>query len=541
MQLHSMDDTSESMESVKGPKEGTEPFHRQIVGDHPSPDDHLGFEEYVAALARFITAPQTLPPLTVSIEGVWGSGKTSFMRQLEDTLEKAGDPVIWFNPWRHEKAEEVWAAFMLVFLEEIRTAPSGGRQLIGSLRLLRRRLDESQVKWDLAWKTAVGAGVFMIGVLTVGALGVLDQLTLGHLQAVGLVGAGGGLFGALIWTQRTIDRTERQLKAYIDDPGYADRVPFIQRFHEDLEAILDAYVTDDRVFVFIDDLDRCAVPRAAELMQAINLMLAEDERLVFIIGMDREKVAAGIAAKHEGILDFLPGTHRGEGHEFGSDYLEKFVQIPFVLPRPDEAEVEEFIDELIKSAVSDDPSTGEPDLPQSIPGWDRETIKEVTVLVAPYLEYNPRKLKKFVNLYRLRAHLADAADLFTWQAYGERSRTDLTLQQLGKFVAATVQWPTITNALAADNDLLHKLIAAGEDPDSVSDPSPRFESWREQDGLIELLRAVPEHTDESTAMVYNLETVDVSELLQISPQLSDDRDSPPVGESIHTETGTSSP
>jgi hypothetical protein len=245
---------------------------------------------------------------------------------------------------------------------------------------------------------------------------------------------------------------------------------------------------------------------------------------VFVIGMDREKVAAGIAAKHERTLDFLPESSRHEGHEFGSDYLEKFVQIPLVLPRPDESEIRGFIDDLVESAVPDDPTADSPDLTQSVAGWDRELLREVTVLVAPHLDYNPRKLKKFVNLYRLRVHLADAADLFAWQASGTREPHDLTLQQLGKFVAATVKWPRITDALAADDYLLHKLIAAAEDPDSVSDPSSRFEYWHSRDGLTELLRAVPAGAGDETAGAYSLETVNVSELLRISPQLTAGRD-----------------
>jgi hypothetical protein len=176
-----MSELSESVKSAGSDEPRPDPFHRQIVGDHPSSVDKLGFDEYVDALARFVTDPGTRPPLTVSVEGVWGSGKTSFMRQLERKLDDDGYPVVWFNPWRHEKADEVWAAFMLAFLEEIRTALSGRRRLRGYLHLLRSRFDESQVKRGLVWKGLVAAVVLLVGVLAVGALGLLTRLTLGHL------------------------------------------------------------------------------------------------------------------------------------------------------------------------------------------------------------------------------------------------------------------------------------------------------------------------------------------------------------------------
>lgn len=492
-------------------------FHSQIVGDDPSQVDQLGFDPHVASLAEFLTDPTTQPPLTVSVEGVWGSGKTSFMRQLEAKIDDE-HPVVWFNPWRHENTNELGAAFMLAFLRSIREGLSWRRRATGYGRLLLRRLNESRVRRDLAWKGLIGAVLAVIGAVALGALGLVDQLTLAQLQTVGLLGAGGGLLGVLVWTQRSLDRTESQLRAYIDDPGYADRVPFIQRFHDDLEDILDSYVADRRVFVFIDDIDRCAVPRAAELMQAINLMVADDSRLVFVIGMDREKVAAGIAAKHQDTLDFLPDAEYEEGHEFGSDYLEKFIDIPFAVPRPDKTDIERFIERFIRETLDADSPIDSAEASEEVAQWNRDLLYELTVLVAPYLEYNPRRIKKFLNLYRLQVHLANSYDLLEWQANGA-----LTLQQIGKFVAVTVQWPSITDALAADGDLFHDLVAAVEAPDSVADPSPEFTDWQQQDGLSELLRAVPDEPDAERSK-YDLSTADVTALLEISPPMRTDWD-----------------
>jgi hypothetical protein len=41
-------------------------------------------------------------------------------------------------------------------------------------------------------------------------------------------------------------------------------------------------------------------------MQAINLMIGESGNLVFVLGMDREKVAAGISLKYKNLIAFLP-------------------------------------------------------------------------------------------------------------------------------------------------------------------------------------------------------------------------------------------
>src|SRR5205807_1699429 len=83
------------------------------ISDQPAKKDRLGFEPYVKAIADFLTNERTVPPLTLSIEGEWGSGKSSFMTQLEGVLRKHGNLTLQFNAWRHDKHEELWAAFAL--------------------------------------------------------------------------------------------------------------------------------------------------------------------------------------------------------------------------------------------------------------------------------------------------------------------------------------------------------------------------------------------------------------------------------------------
>jgi predicted KAP-like P-loop ATPase len=55
------------------------------INDQPAKNDTLGFKPYVKAIADFLTDTFTEPPLTISIEGQWESGKSSFM--LQQTFE----------------------------------------------------------------------------------------------------------------------------------------------------------------------------------------------------------------------------------------------------------------------------------------------------------------------------------------------------------------------------------------------------------------------------------------------------------------------
>jgi hypothetical protein len=75
-------------------------------------------------------------------------------------------------------------------------------------------------------------------------------------------------------------------------------------------------------------------------MQGLNMMISDSPRLIFIIGMDREKVAAGVAAKYKELLPFLnpdngvlntPDSLR-QARNFGYSFLEKFIQLSFQVP-----------------------------------------------------------------------------------------------------------------------------------------------------------------------------------------------------------------
>ncbi|WP_263382201.1 P-loop NTPase fold protein [Granulicella arctica] len=70
---------------------------RNAVGDHATDVDSLGFSPYVEAIAAFLTSPATEPPLTISIEGEWGSGKSSFMLQLEKTIAGPSRRAVFFK------------------------------------------------------------------------------------------------------------------------------------------------------------------------------------------------------------------------------------------------------------------------------------------------------------------------------------------------------------------------------------------------------------------------------------------------------------
>ena len=214
-----------------------------------------------------------------------------------------------------------------------------------------RRFDFDKAKWEM-----FQISCFFIAIVFFFTYGLLYPTQL--QEAVGFAGTkavqGLSAFAIGLWAVAKAKHLignplSDDLKKYIRNNAYEDKISFIDRFQTDFAHILACYAGGSRVFVFIDDLDRCEVPRAAELMQAINLLLSADQpvldqvgfdtkdraKLFFLLGIDREIVAAGIAAKNVAVLPYLAGgrfsasTPGRSGLDFGYAYLEKFIQIPF--------------------------------------------------------------------------------------------------------------------------------------------------------------------------------------------------------------------
>lgn len=373
----------------------------------------------------------------------------------------------------------------------------------------------------------------------------LSQTALSWL--IGL-GGGAGLIGLIISVMIKLKSIagsplDFEFNKYFNSPDYENRVTFIESFHKDFKNIVNAYAGDNKIYVFIDDLDRCEVPKASDLMQAINLMISYDPRLIFIIGMDREKVAASIAVKHEKLLPYLysfnpeieglaadksddqvscPAKELSpeavNGLKYGYEFIEKFIQVPFAVPIPTGLDLVDFLDQVsapvaipkikqgllkniskkIKRSIhfrrTELQETGMRDHQEDLKDQkettvssetegeeekvrverekiiilfhkDSKRVRDIILMAAPALDNNPRRLKQFVNLFRLRVYIAKKTGLLDL-SYDQSGDENMTLEQLGKFVAINLKWPLLLKDLETDPLMLSKLQEEAINPGS---------------------------------------------------------------------------
>jgi hypothetical protein len=272
---------------------------------------------------------------------------------------------------------------------------------------------------------------------------------------------------------------------YLQVPDYKKEVGFVHQVEADLQRVLDSiprhYLP---LTIFIDDLDRCSPRKIAEVVEAVNLFLAGHfPNCMFVLGMDAEMVAAALQASHKEMTAALP---EDAAVPLGWRFMDKFIQLPFVVPPARPEDVARYADSLLDSGLGEEAEeeadriareaaarivdrTGilgqaeslahekglstaqvarvadqleaqfvQRELDAGIALFDdrNETIRTLIKQAAAGFSHNPRDMKRFVNAFRFQ--------YFLWWAYrAQTGKPGPRLEQLQRWVVFSMKWPEV--------------------------------------------------------------------------------------------------
>jgi hypothetical protein len=242
--------------------------------------DLFGIQVYQNALIRYIKLTDT--PITIALQGEWGSGKTSLMNLLKYHLcDVDASPYfpIWINTWQY--------SLMKTPSQTIMSILEGIINQIGALNPSKQKWAESRKK--------IG-GIFK------------KMATVGTKIAAGAVGIDGGLVDELVEGNESAQSDIVQLKQEIGDM---------------IEQILSENPSKKGFTFYIDDLDRIDPPVAVEILELLKNIF-DLEHCVFILAIDYDVVIKGLKPK------FGELTEKNE-REFRS-FFDKIIQLPFSMP-----------------------------------------------------------------------------------------------------------------------------------------------------------------------------------------------------------------
>lgn len=237
--------------------------------DSPCAHDTLGRKARVEALCNVLA--QVEGSAVVSVDGGFGSGKSAFLKMCAASLRLRGVFVVEFDAWRQGHTGEPLVDLISALTQESsKTAERLRRVAIG-----------------LAWRLA--------GLATSGLVARDDHAENGDASEFG----------------RWVDIEERK---------------------SEFKKVLAEMVTtnDDRVVLFIDELDRC-LPEHAVGMLSVARHLLDVPGVVIVLGVNHSELCHRVRSVH------------GTGCD-AETYLRRFVDLPVDLGVVDTAQLDRFLD-----------------------------------------------------------------------------------------------------------------------------------------------------------------------------------------------------
>lgn len=239
------------------------------VTDIPCNDeqqDMLDITKYVGGLEKFIRKCPT--PMSIAIQGDWGTGKTSTINMLQKRLNSDGNiKCVYFNTWQYSQfnmSDDLYLSFVNSLVRKCCSQDDKAKDIIDAVKKIGTKFFYNTMKENTG----------------------VDLESFFKVQ------------------QEKMENVEK-LKT-----KFADMIATELKGKE-----------DGRIVVFIDDLDRLKPEVAVELLEVIKLFMDVD-KCIFVLAIDYEVVVSGVRSKY--------GKNVSE--EKCRSFFDKIIQLPFRLP-----------------------------------------------------------------------------------------------------------------------------------------------------------------------------------------------------------------
>ncbi|MBR6106811.1 MAG: hypothetical protein IKQ39_02265 [Oscillospiraceae bacterium] len=333
------------------------------AADVPGTRDSLGIRSRCKGVSGFLEHCET--PMTLSITGGWGTGKTTAMKLIRKQLDPEEQCSIWFNTW------------------QFAVLNPNDRLILDLLQMLADYLKKMQDSLQPEARTRAQ-----------NSLNIVEKALAGTRFFGNLLGGKGTVGGVMAFLNKMLDMwrdAQRDAKeitgrtAPAPDAAHGGTaVPAVEsaspvilaselREHvgQMLRAICEC-LPDRRLYLFIDDLDRLNPQVALELMEGMKNFL-DCPGCVLIMAVDQDIVERGLRSKY--------GAEFTQDKEKARQFFDKIIQVPYALPT-DTYEISDYVRGLLPASL-------------------RSAADDFVGILHALDERNPRTIKRGLNLLQL--------------------------------------------------------------------------------------------------------------------------------------------
>ena len=242
-----------------------------IDSANPWSDDLLARQNIATWLTNLVAAQE--PPLSISLHGQWGTGKTFLLRRWQKTLELDSYQAIYFNAWEEDFCDD---------------------PLLAMIGHLAEHFEDNKFK-QLARKVAEIA------------LPLIKENLLGILKAT---------TGVTIKLDQQKQGSKTPLDAYLEQRATKDQLKSqLAKLSEEV-----ARESSHPLVFIVDELDRCRPTFAIELLERVKHIF-DVPHIVFVFGLNRDELTKSLSSVYGDINTDV--------------YLRRFFDFEFNIPEAD--------------------------------------------------------------------------------------------------------------------------------------------------------------------------------------------------------------
>lgn len=294
--------------------------------DVETTNDLLNFR-VVANTAAQLIHDSGNEPLSIGISGSWGTGKSSLVKMIGESLktkEDAGQKYLFleFNAWLYQGFDDAKIA-LLQSVSDLLLDEANKKETLTdkAIDLVKR------VRWFKVLKLG----------MPIASSALLGGAIAGPLGAV--IGAVGGFLNSndlpsqedFTKVQKAYKSLEPELKGLLKNEETASLPKEIASLRKAFEEILEGL--NIKLVVLVDDLDRCMPNTAISTLEAMRLLLFLP-RTAFIIAADEKMIRSAVRSHFSNIqID----------DELVTSYFDKLIQVPLRVPRLGVSEIKAYL------------------------------------------------------------------------------------------------------------------------------------------------------------------------------------------------------
>ena len=302
-------------------------------------EDRLDMKAYAEALTKFIKDAQA--PLTIALQGEWGSGKTSLMNALKANLVDSTDAPylgVWINTWQYALMSDPAEAIQNILQGIIGQVSDTAKQSLGERISIIRKIAR----------------------------------------------LGGGIASDVFKKYSAID-VKQCVKDWQDGSETVSSKSGVEDLKDELAGLVKKSLDESKskrgYLFFIDDLDRIDPPVAVQILELLKNIF-DLENCIFVLAIDYGVVVKGLKPKF--------GAMTAENEREFRSFFDKIIQLPFSMP-VGRYRIDDFLTgSLVGIGYLDEAESKNEDLKRVLTSYALESVGT-----------NPRSLKRLINYLSL--------------------------------------------------------------------------------------------------------------------------------------------